>query len=303
MRGARRAGGRAAWLLLPLLGACAGDDAWTVTRGVCGFAEGEVLPWSDSAGAGEALRIDTACGEAILADMGADVDALLAEAGAQGDLGDHLAASSGDRLADGMVVLIWGLYWLLASDYGTVGGLEVGPYVDERWADEWGAAAAALGLDDTAPLSRVLYDLSAEGIEDIVFLPTNASDEAGGGLEWTEGRYHVPREGRLNYVMGAAGAVVHETAHARSGGLPHVECGENVTFVGPYCDAALDGSYGAGFAAMWAQTGAATGGAGCVSGEDALADNHALRTEEELRVYWSASVMAALPESQLDGCP
>ena len=112
-------------MFLFLLQGCT-PDKWTPTREVCGLAE--PLDWgllsTGDSGERHGLIPPSGCAEALLEDLGAKPQRLLDDIGASGTLDDHIEdVRTGVAPLDGLASVVWGMYWLVGGDFGTVGGL------------------------------------------------------------------------------------------------------------------------------------------------------------------------------------
>lgn len=295
-------------LALPLLAACA-PDPWTAARATCGFQEGETLDGAlvERQGDGwNALEVDGACAERLIRDLDGDPDEVLALFEGGDDLGAYMAeARTKPEPVDGLPVAVWGMYWLVGSDFGAVGDLQEGPYVDAKWVEVIGEAAAARGHDDDAPLSQVLYDLVATRIRGLALLPEEMAP-ASMGLDVATDVLHLPRTISLDfdyahdpYAADLAGTgLAHEADHAVEGHVEHVVCD---WVAAEACDVDLTGANGFEIAMEWAQVAALVDGASCVE-RTSVDGARAWALEERIRDRFADFIYRDLPERQLVAC-
>ncbi|MDP2305122.1 MAG: hypothetical protein Q8P18_03765 [Pseudomonadota bacterium] len=295
-------------LLMMFLTACA-PDPWTTARATCGFDEGETVEWAvvlPTDGARNGLSVDGDCAAQLLRDVHGDPDVLLTAFDGGADLGAYVgAARFAEEPMDGLPVAIWGLYWLAGADFGAVGALDEGPYVDAKWVAVVGDAAAARGLDEGAPLAQVLYDLVATRIRGLDVLPPDFL-LASAGLGSSDDVLYLPRSIDPDFpyaedpyaASGAAWVIAHESDHALEPYVPHVDCG---SWPEPACDMDLTGAHGFEVAMMWAQATALLDGAPCLDASDS---DHVFASEVEASIQGRIDqfVLIDLPERVLVSC-
>ncbi|MES2644171.1 MAG: hypothetical protein V4850_32095 [Myxococcota bacterium] len=294
--------------LLIFLTACA-PDPWTRARATCGFTDGDTVEWAavfPTDGARNGLSVDGDCASRLLRDLQGHPDQLLAAFDGGADLGAYVeAARFAEEPMDGLPVTIWGLYWLVGADFGTVGALEEGPYVDAKWVEVVGDAAAERGLDETAPLAQVLYDLVATRIRGVDLLPGD-SLYASAGLGSADDALYIPRSIDPDFpyaddpyaASGAGWVLAHESEHGVEPLIPHVTCD---LWPEPACDTDLTGAQGFELAMMWAQATALLDGAPCVDTNDA---DHVLASDVETSIQgrFESFVLMPVPDRVLSRC-
>jgi hypothetical protein len=299
-------------LLVWLFAGCAREqDLWPITRQVCGLEEDQTLDWElllPADGALNGLVLPPDCAEALVIDLGGDPAEIAAIFSNEPDLTSLLEA---DRLQEipptGLAEIVRGLYWLLGSDLGPLDALEEGPHVSGHWVSEYQQLAHALELPEDVPLSRVLYDHVTSRYTHLEMLSDKAPDVAIAGTAWWSRSLFVSGEIEPDawsydryHPISAMGVLVHEVAHTKFGGQSHkLEC-EVGDVVGRFCDADLDGPFGAEFAALWAQAQAATAERGCL--DESAASEAAAFAQELIRTDKGQHVLIPLPEPQLSPC-
>lgn len=281
-------------------------DAWTPTRAACGFTDGETIDWLGHAlaavdGAPNPARhvyaFDADCAAALLTDIGGEPEALLDEVGYAGSLDEHVAEGrlAGDQ--DALHSLVSGLFWLLASDYGTVGAAEAGPFTDPTYEDAILRAADDLDLGDDAPLSQVLYDYVANRVIDVELADIAPADM----LMRPGGHLLVARDAPAFAFESAAAVLVHEARHRD--GAEHVPCPAAGPVEGRACDAALDGATGFEVATLTENVAAMPTGA--TDGCDAEADAYVRRRDYTLRqraLQWDTFILLPRPPDEMTPC-
>jgi hypothetical protein len=299
-------------LFLLWITGCARElDLWPATREVCGLERGETLDWEllrpAEDGGLNGLVLPPDCAEALVFDLGGDPDELVAFSD-QPDLASLLEADRLQEIAPtGLAEIVRGMYWLLGSDLGPLDQLEAGPYVSQRWVSEYRDLADKLDLPEHTPLSRVLYDHVTSRYSHLELLSEDAPEIAIAGTAWWSRSLFVSGEIAADswsydrhHPIAAMGVLVHEVAHTDFGGQSHkVEC-EVGGIVGRFCDADLDGAFGAEFAALWAQAAAATSERGCL--DESAASEAASFAERLVLVDKGQHVLMARPEQQLLPC-
>lgn len=299
-------------LALLLFIACGVPDTWTPAREACSLDAPLALDALEPiAGSRHGLVLPAGCPEALLADLGGDADDLTADLAVAGSLDAHVeAVRTGDAPLDGLVVALWGMYWLAGADLGTVGALESGVYTDPAWVEDFTARAEEQGGGADSPLAEVLYNDVAERITELGWLPDSGPADAAMGVPGGTGQLLLPRPAQIfsdavwptdSYAPNVtAWGLVHESVHARFDSHPHVECGPPASSSGRVCDADLTGAYGAEFAAAWAEAAVATDGGACLP--DTMAGDVAAVDIQTLQLWWEQQVMLPLPDQTIPVC-
>lgn len=305
------------WIgVLALLSSGCTVHAWERTREICGLAQGETLSPSLLTEAGDGGRhglvVETACAESLLKDIGADPATLRSGGEGGDDLGAYLEqARLATELGDGLPVAVWGLYWLLGADYGSVGDLESGPYVDEVWVQE-----LQQGIEGDSPLGSRLYNLVASTVKRVEFLedidaPEEIEAQAASSQD---GTLYIPRQVDTEWPDAEehygperyARVFIHEFAHLRPGGFSHVFCGmEPGDTEGRSCDVTLAGAHGLSIAVAWSEALVATRGRGCLDrAGDPDGAERARSIEYYLEDKFRDVILIPPPErGQLSDCP
>ncbi len=265
-------------MFLFLLQGCT-PDKWTPTREVCGLAE--PLDWgllsTGDSGERHGLIPPSGCAEALLEDLGAKPQRLLDDIGASGTLDDHIEdVRTGVAPLDGLASVVWGMYWLVGGDFGTVGGLDESDYADPVWVEDFNRLADGQGVGGAAPLSQVLYNEIGRQVNGVEWFPEGYEDVGRFemGMRPARGVLVVPRAEQIpgdvvDRPNQSTGTLLHESMHARSDTHDHTLCLPPAKATGEGCDADLTGAYGAEFAMTWAEVVAATGGGSCVPTDEA----------------------------------
>ncbi len=299
-------------LVLPLVIACVVPDSWTPAREACGLDAPLVLDDLEPTADGRhGLVLPTGCPEVLLADLGGDADVVTADLTLTGTLDEHVeAVRTGDAPLDGLVVALWGMYWLAGVDLGTVGALAPGAYTDPVWVEDFTARAEEQGGGADSPLAEVLYNDVAERITELGWLPNSTPVDAAMGVPGGTGQLLLPRPTQIvtdavwptdSYGPNVtAWGLVHESVHSRVDSHPHVECGPPASSSGRVCDADLTGAYGAEFAAAWAEITVAADGGACLA--DSMARDVAAVDLQTLQLWWQQQVMLPLPDQTIPAC-
>lgn len=294
-------------MVLILILGCRPPDAWTPTRAACGLDAplewALIMPGPD--GERHGVVLPDGCADALLGDLDANTQDLLDDLDVSTSIDEHVeAVRTGAEPLDGLVVLVWGLYWLAGGDYGAVGELESSDYADPVWVEDFNNLAVEQQLGGEAPLSQVLYTDVARRISGVKWLPESQPAGAAMGLRPGTRRLFIERPETMtvtslwprdNYSPNqVASGLVHESVHGRLAPRHHVPCAAPAEMEGRYCDEDLTGAYGAAFTARWAEISAATGGGGCISGD---AGGQVAAVDVWLmQLGWSHAVMLPVPD-------
>lgn len=298
-------------MFVMLMLGCRPPDAWTPVRTACGLDApldwALIMPGPD--GERHGLVLPDGCAEALLGDVDAKTQDLLDDLDVSTSIDEHVeAARTGIEPLDGLVVLAWGLYWLAGGDYGAVGDLQSGDYVDPVWVEDFNHLAAEQGLGGEAPLSQVLYNDVSRRISGVKWLPEGAPTDVEMGVRPATRHLFIERPEHMAMTSvwprdyyspnETAAGLVHESVHARFAPHRHVECASPAEAEGRYCDADLTGAYGAEFAARWAEITAATSGGGCFSSD---AGGYVAAVDVgTVQFGWSQTVMLPVPDDLPD---
>lgn len=184
-------------VLLLLFGCAAAPAPHTVTLAICT----PPVPFKRSYWA-DGTDLDPACRDALLADVGADVESFAA--------GDGMSAL--DQLVEGLYALL---------------GRDAGPLADDEWGDATAGATRELLLAQdagaTGEAGPAAYSLVAGIVQATVFgVPEGTDENAIMAFDWSEGTLTVSLDGIGNGLETAA-RLVHEAGHGitREG---HVAC-------------------------------------------------------------------------------
>lgn len=300
--------------ILPLLAlsACSSPtytdlDKWSVTRQTCTTP----IDWLDlnydlatyAPDTRHQLSLSEACGRALLADIGTSPEALSWELKLDTPFATQLETAADEQIEhNSLQGIVFGLYWLLGSDYGTVAEVSADPHVSEAFVREAQRATAELGLTDEAPLAQVLYNYVTNRIVGVA----RVQPDIGGVFSLTVPDNVLTVSQRAHTYLRtpdfAAALLIHEARHADGIGHVWVE-GDRV----PCCDNGLAGAYGFQIAALTLQARQVPDAMepGC-HGEAGTLDYDYARIRDILWLYRSYSYHMVLevpePRSEVEWC-
>ncbi len=117
------------------------DEQWFEARAACEVQPDALYPATviipETDGVLHQLTLPDGCANILLDVVHADAEQLLRQEGAHDSLDEHVErVRLGQTAVDGVAELVWGLAWIVGSDFGSLDEVQAGPFSDADWVED-----------------------------------------------------------------------------------------------------------------------------------------------------------------------